>query len=171
MTAVFSNDNRVFQCYRCGLKAGVFIWIFQALNADPGCEYTIIDGSCPTPEPDVATAIARRSDDLCAISRPQRDVPASSNRMTPKRCGFWVSRTGMVSGSVCRFFGQCFISPMFFSRLFIAACCVLRDSLGNSFFGLLFTNRSGNIIYFCHAFRHLSHFLSYTPQTKQAQKI
>ena len=40
-----------------------------------------------------------------------------------------------------------------------AACCVLRDSLGNSSFGLLFTNRSGNIIYFCHAFRHLPHFL------------
>lgn len=64
----------------------------------------------------------------------------------------------MVSGAVCRFFGQCFISPMFFSRLFIAACCVLRDSLGNSSFGLLFTNCSGNIIYFCHAFRHLPHF-------------
>ena len=27
-----------------------------------------------------------------------------------------------------------------------AACCALRDGFGNSSFGLLFTNRSGNII-------------------------
>lgn len=38
-------------------------------------------------------------------------------------------------------------------------CSAKGSRLIPSSFGLLFTNRSGNIIYFCHAFCHLPHFL------------
>lgn len=45
LPAEFGNWNSVFQRYRRWIKGGVFTQIFQALNTDPDCEYTMIDAT------------------------------------------------------------------------------------------------------------------------------
>ena len=45
LPAEFGNWNSVFQHYRRWIKGGVFTQIFQALNTDPDCGYTMTDAA------------------------------------------------------------------------------------------------------------------------------